>query len=64
MSNYADKFVSFLYMSTYKNFIKKNVLDKDTVLDVGSGHGFLKPLVEGQGASYFGVDPRLSLIHI
>ena len=58
MANLADKIIAVVYMAAYQSFVRKNVLYTDAVLDIGSGSGFLKPLVERQGASYHGVEPR------
>jgi hypothetical protein len=51
MANLDDKIIAFVYMATYQSFVRKNVLYTDAVLDIGSGSGFLKPLVERQGGS-------------
>ena len=53
-----DDLVQFLYIKTYRRFIEKSVHSGDRVLDVGSGSGFLKPLIESQGGFYCGIEPR------
>lgn len=61
MVGIVDSIISSAYRSTYRNFVRKRVVNGDAVLDIGSGTGFLKPLVVGQGASYFGIEPRTDI---
>ena len=58
MAKLRDRIISFFYTVTYKRFIRRNVVCGDAVLDIGSGSGFLKPLVEREGGFYFGIEPR------
>lgn len=52
------KVIQFAYRLNYKKLIQENIQANDNVLDVGSGLGFLKPLVISQGAFYQGFEPR------
>ena len=52
-----SKLIQFLYRLNYRSFIKENIKEKDSVLEIGSGLGFLKPLIISEGAIYRGIEP-------
>ncbi len=52
-----SKLIQFLYRYNYRSFIKENIKEKDSVLEIGSGLGFLKPLIISEGAIYRGIEP-------
>ena len=54
---YKKSFVQWSYIKTYKKFVSNRVFSNDHVLDIGSGYGFLKPLIGQQKAIYRGIEP-------
>ena len=52
-----SKPIQFLYRLNYRAFIRENIEKNDHVLEIGSGLGFMKPLVIAEGAFYKGIEP-------
>jgi len=52
----ASKLVQASYCLTYKKFINSVINENDSVLDIGFGYGFLKPLIKKKGALYTGIE--------
>ena len=52
-----SKPIQFLYRLNYRAFIRENIEKNDRVLEIGSGLGFMKPLVIAEGAFYKGIEP-------
>ena len=51
-----SKPIQFLYRLNYRAFIRENIEKNDHVLEIGSGLGFMKPLVIAEGAFYKGIE--------
>lgn len=51
--------VQFFYKKNFINFFNKKISSYkfNSVLDIGSGSGFLKPIFEGKGKEYLGIEP-------
>jgi SAM-dependent methyltransferase len=53
--------IQLSYINQYKPLLKQFSVSRDTrVLDIGSGLGFMKPLVTSFGASYVGIEADYS----
>lgn len=60
MNKFKHSVIQYSHIRTYKKLIKYNVMTGENVLDIGSGYGFLKFLVQKQKAKYLGLEPILS----
>jgi cyclopropane fatty-acyl-phospholipid synthase-like methyltransferase len=55
--------IQYLYRKNYNKLIKKlSIKENELFLDIGSGSGFLKPLVVSAGGHYIGIEARREFV--